>query len=197
MKKTARNILVLNGHPDPQARGLCPALCDAYAQGAQEGGHTLRRLDVARLDFGFLHSQAEFEKGSAPAAIAAAQADLLWANHLVLVYPMWLGDMPAIMKAFFEQTLRPGFAFTNRPSGFPIRHLTGRSARIIVTMGMPTTVYRWFFFAHGLRNLKRNILGFTGFSPVRETLIGSVGTSARTVIERRLAEVRDLGRKAL
>jgi len=197
MKRAVRNTLIVNGHPDPKSNGLCHALADAYAQGARQSGVEVRRVDVARLDFGFLHSQAEFEKGAAPAAIADVQGDILWADHLVVIFPLWLGDMPALLKAFFEQTLRPGFAFTNRPHGFPVMHLKGRSARIIVTMGMPAPVYRWFFLAHGLKNLERNILRFCGFRPVRSTILGSIGTCSPQVIQRRLAEVKALGQAAL
>ncbi len=197
MSRTVRSILILNGHPDAKSKGLCHALAEAYADGAREAGRTVHRLDVAGLDFRFVSSQAEFEKGTPPPDIAAAQEQIKSADHLVLVYPLWLGDMPAVLKAFLEQVLRPGFAFSHRPSGFPIKHLKGRSARIIVTMGMPAFVYRWFFRAHGLKNLKRNILRFAGFSPVRATLLGSVGTCGKEKIQRRLAEVKELGRRGV
>ena len=192
----ARNILILNGHPDPAGKGLCHALAEAYAEGARAAGHDVQRLDIAALDFGLLHSQAEFETSAPPPAIAAAQEQIRWANHLVVIFPLWLGDMPAVLKAFFEQTLRPGFAYTYRPSGFPVMHLKGRSARLVVTMGMPSLVYRWYFFAHGLRNLKRNILGFVGFSPVRDTLVGSLATRGKDSIRRVLDDVKALGRRA-
>jgi putative NADPH-quinone reductase len=197
MSHKATNILILNGHPDAKSKGLCHALAEAYADGARAAGRSIQRRDVAGLDFGFVSSQAEFEKGTPPADIAAAQEQIRAADHLVVVYPMWLGDMPAVLKAFFEHTLRPGFAFSYRPSGFPIRHLKGRSARIIVTMGMPAFVYRWFFRAHGLKNLKRNVLHFVGFSPVHATLLGSVGTCGKEKIQKRLAEVRELGRRGI
>lgn len=191
-----RNILILDGHPDPASTGLCHSLASAYEEGARSAGHAVRRLDIAKLDFGLLHSQAAFEKGAPPPAIIAAQASIRWSNHLVVIFPLWLGDMPAVLKAFFEQALRPGFAFTYRPSGFPIQHLTGHSARIIVTMGMPALVYRWYFRAHGLKNLKRNVLKFVGFSPVRDTLVGRVGTRSRASIVRALEDVKRLGRRA-
>ncbi len=143
----ARNILILNGHPDAASTGLCHALASAYEDGARSADNVVRRLDVAKLEFGLLHSEAAFEKDIPPPAIMAAQESTRWSNHLVLIFPLWLGDMPAVLKAFFEQALRPGFAFTYRPSGFPIRHLAGRSAHIIVTMGMPALVYRWYFRA--------------------------------------------------
>jgi len=55
--------------------------------------------------------------------------------------------------------------------------LKGRSARIVVTMGMPAWFYRLFYRAHSLKSLERNILKFCGIAPVRETLIGSVEAS--------------------
>jgi putative NADPH-quinone reductase len=39
-----------------------------------------------------------------------------------------------------------------------VKFLSYKSARIIVTLGMPTLRYRWYFRAHSLRSLKRNIL---------------------------------------
>lgn len=191
-----RGILVLNGHPDPKGAGLCRALADAYSDGATEGGHVVRRVDVARLVFDPVRSQAEFEHGGAPADIAAVQESIRWADHLVVVFPLWLGDMPALLKAFFEQALRPGFAFSYRASGFPEMHLKGRSAHVIVTMGMPAFVYRWYFRAHGLKNLKRNILRFVGYSPVRDTIVGGLRSADRPRIARRIEEVRRLGRSA-
>src|SRR3546814_9849412 len=59
-----------------------------------------------------------------------------WADHLVILYPLWLGDVPALLKGFLEQILRPGFAIDEGSTGMSAKLLTGRSARIIVTMGM-------------------------------------------------------------
>ena len=191
-----RNILILNGHPDAGSKGLCFALAEAYAEGAREAGHDVRRLDVAALDFAFLRTQAEFETGTPSPVIAAAQESMRWANHVVMIFPLWLGDMPAVLKAFLEQTLRPGFAFSYREHGFPIKHIKGRSVRIITTMGMPALVYRWYFRAHGLKNLERNVLRFVGFSPVGTTLLGSVGTRGKASIMRSLEQVKAIGRRA-
>lgn len=192
-----RKLLIVNGHPDAATPGLCHALADAYAAGAAEGGHEVRRLEVGALAFDLLKSQGEFEKQPATGDIAAAQDMLRWADHLVVVFPLWLGDMPAKLKGFFEQALRPGFAFSYRPSGFPLMHLKGRSARVIVTMGMPALIYRWYFRAHGLKTLERNILRFVGYAPVRSTIVGGLGSRSRASIERQLAEVKTLGRRAV
>jgi putative NADPH-quinone reductase len=76
------------------------------------------------------------------------------------------------------------------------RPLRGKSARIIVTMGMPALVYRWYFGAHGLKNLERNILGFVGIKPVRATLIGLIDNIDAKKRERWLRKVETLGQRA-
>ena len=60
---------------------------------------------------------------------------------------------------------------------------------------MPALVYRWYFSAHGLKNLKRNVLRFVGFAPVRDTLVGRVGTRSRASIVR-MEKVTRLGQRA-
>ena len=110
-----------------------------------------------------------------PAALQPAQDSILWAEHIVLFFPLWLGGMPAVARGFLEQVLRPGFALARPAQGhMGAKLLTGRSARIVVTMGMPALVYRWYFRAHSLKALERNILGFVGIAPVHETLVGLV-----------------------
>jgi putative NADPH-quinone reductase len=171
----AQRIVLIQGHPDVVSRHLGHALEDAYAQGAEAAGHEVRRIPVAALDFPLLRSQQAWEEGALPASLVQAQTDIAWAQHLVLFFPLWLGDMPALLKGFLEQVARPGFAFkADANNTFGKKGLTGRSARVVVTMGMPALIYRWYFRAHSVKNLERNILGFVGISPVNETLIGMV-----------------------
>jgi putative NADPH-quinone reductase len=101
--------------------------------------------------------------------------------------------MPALVKAFLEQVMRPGTAFAYQSRGFPKKLLTGRSARLIVTMGMPAPAYRFFYLGHALRALKRNILNFVGIRPVRESLYGMVTEAKEDTRKAWLDEVRALG----
>ncbi|MFA7428817.1 MAG: NAD(P)H-dependent oxidoreductase [Rhodospirillaceae bacterium] len=172
-----RRIVVVQGHPDPSPGHLCRALAEAYADGARRAGHVVEMIDLAVLDVPLLNSQHAFEHDPVPDSLRPAQDAIVAANHLVLVFPLWLGTMPALVKAFLEQVLRPGVAFEYLDNGRPKLFLTGRSARVIVTMGMPAPIYRWWFLAHGVRGLERNILGFVGFKPVRETLLGMVAAA--------------------
>ncbi|MDB5963519.1 MAG: hypothetical protein JWQ72_19 [Polaromonas sp.] len=192
-----RRIVVIDGHPDPEGRHLVQELADAYAEGALAAGHEVRRTPIAGLDFPLLRSQREWKEGEVPAALQQAQADILWAQHVVLLFPLWLGDMPALVKGFLEQVARPGFAFKPK-GGNPMgqKGLTGRSARVIATMGMPALVYRWYFRAHSVKSLERNILGFVGMSPIDETLIGGVESLGKEGVHKWLSKMRKLGSAA-
>lgn len=195
---TSKQVLLIQGHPDASAHHLCHALAAAYASGALESGHSVRSLNVAELEFALLRSQKAWEDGELPASLQQAQDTIRWAQHIVLFFPLWLGDMPALLKGFLEQVARPGFAFEREAGSttFTKKGLTGRSARIVVTMGMPALLYRWYFRAHSVRSLERNILGFSGIAPVHETLIGMVGNFKPGDAERWLRKLRRLGQKA-
>jgi putative NADPH-quinone reductase len=191
-----RRIAVIIGHPDPASDRLCRQMAAAYASGAEEAGHAVRTLDLAVMEVPYLRTKADFESGTSAGDIASAQETLAWAEHWLIVYPLWLGSMPALLKAFLENVCRPGFAFRYRDKGLADKLLTGRTAHIVVTMGMPAFVYRWFFLAHSLRALKRNILGFIGVKPVRDTIIGMVEGLTAAKVAALLAQMRAAGAAA-
>jgi len=192
----SKHILLVQAHPDASQGHLCHALADAYTAGAAAAGHEIRHLCIATLEFPLLRSQQEWEHGAVPPGLAGAQDDIRWAQHIVFFFPLWLGDMPALLKGFLEQVARPGFAFSGERNAFTRKGLTGRSARIVVTMGMPAAVYRWYFRAHSIKSLERNILGFVGIAPVHESLIGGVGNMKPKDAERWFARMEKLGRMA-
>ena len=81
-----------------------------------------------------------------------------------------------------------------KESGFPKRLLAGRSARIVVTMGMPVLLYRWYFGAFGLRGFERSMLSFAGIKPIRESLYGLTFSDAKKRA-RWIEDMRSLGRR--
>ena len=192
-----RHVAIIQGHPDPAGGRLCHALANAYAEGAREAGHTVSRIDLARIDFPLLRTQIDFQEGVMPPSLNKARDALTAADHIVFVFPLWLGTMPALVKAFLEQVMRPGVAFEYQPNGLPKKLLAGRSARLVVTMGMPVAAYRWFFFEHGLKGLERNVLHFVGIKPIRESLFGSVDSATESRKRGWVRRMTELGRKAI
>lgn len=192
-----RRIVIIQGHPDAAPHRLCRALADAYAEGATAAGHVVARVDLASLTFPILRTQAEFERHPMPETLKPAVDAIHAAEHIVLVFPLWLGTMPALVKAFLEQIMRPGVAFAHRDRGLPKRMLKGRSARLVVTMGMPALAYRWIFRAHGLRALERNILRFVGLAPIRRTLFGMVEKVGAEKRRTWIRQMRELGARGI
>jgi putative NADPH-quinone reductase len=164
-----RRVAIIQGHPDSAGPRLLHAMADAYAEGAAAAGHEVRRIEVAKLEFQLLRTQVEFETGVIPATLVRPQEDMRWAEHWLFLFPLWHGTMPALLKGFLEHIFRPGFAMEYKKEGFPKRLLAGRSARIVVTMGMPVLLYRWYFGAYGVRGFERSMLSFAGIRPIHET----------------------------
>lgn len=189
-----KNIVLIQGHPDKSPERLCRVLANAYTQAARRAGHTLTQLDVAALNLPPLSSNAEFVDQAPSETARQAQQAIQQADHLVIIYPLWLGTLPAALKAFFEQVFRYGFALGLGPDDkFPKKLLKGRSARVIVTMGMPAIAYRLMFGAHSLKNLKRGILGMSGIKPVKTTLIGGVDHLGSTGVQKWCDRMAALG----
>jgi putative NADPH-quinone reductase len=188
-----RRILILNGHADHRPERLCSGLCDAYTTAAAGAGHQVRRLDVAALDFPLIRTAQDFIDGPPPPDIAAAQATMGWAEHLVIVHPLWLGGPPALLNGFFEQVFRYDFALPAEPEGRPKGLLAGRSARLIVTAGRRGSAGRWLFGGRGADALERGLLAPLGFKPIGRTFITGVDEVGAPMAAW-FARIRDLGR---
>src|SRR4029077_2705407 len=110
--------------------------------------------------------------------LRAAYEALTACDHFVLIFSLWCGDMPPILKGFFERILQPDLiARQNTESAMNWNIFKNKTARIIMTMGMPLSIYRFWYGGHALKLLPRNILHFVGIKPVRQTLFGMLGTS--------------------
>ncbi|MFW6093172.1 MAG: NAD(P)H-dependent oxidoreductase [Pseudomonadota bacterium] len=186
-------ITIIQGHPDDRPAHLCHALADAYRAGAESAGYEVRYVPVAALAFPVLRSREAYEHQPPPGDIREAQSTIRTSDHLVIVYPLWLGTMPALLKAFLEQVFRYDFAFEPGAAGLARKLLKGRSARIVITMGMPAAAYRLYFGAHSLKSLERNVLKFAGISPIRESLFGGVESAGDGVRRKWLQRMRRLG----
>lgn len=194
-----RRILIIVGHPDPEPKRLCRALAASYAEGARSAGHDVRLIDIATLDFPLLRTMEEFGQCPMPSTLEDAAKAIRNAEHIVVIFPLWLGTMPALLKGFLEQVMRPGVAFAYPEpgkGGFAKTLLKGRSARVVVTMGMPAFFYRLWYLGHGIAGMRRNILNFVGISPVRETLLGQVEGASDDTRRKWIATMRALGTKA-
>lgn len=192
------SVLIVQAHPDGGTRHYCHALAEAYATGAVSAGHMLKEINLGEFDVPLLRSQAQWEsRENLPDFVINAQRMIEEADHIVFIYPLWLGSMPALLKAWLEQVLRADFAFSIVPNGMGWdARLGGRSARIVVTMGMPAFFYRLFYMSHSLRAFERNVLKFAGVKPLRHSVIGSVESKSPKGREKWLSRMAKYGEAA-
>jgi len=191
-----RKIMIVIGHP--QGRTLCGALGESYRRGAEAAGHEVGLFALSEMKFDpILHEGYRKEQVLEPDLQAAYDA-LQACDHLVLIFPLWCGDMPALLKGFIERLLQPDLIHrrdTANEMNWAI--FKNKTARIVMTLGMPVSIYRFWYGGHALKLLTGNILNFIGIRPVRHTLFGMVGTSKPETRERWIAEVGALGQQGL
>ena len=153
------NVLLVFAHPDP--RSLNGALRDVAVAELEARGHEVRVSDlyangwksaVDRADFPSLApderlipvaaSKSAFEAGTLTVDVKAEIDNLLWADTLILQFPLWWFSMPAILKGWVDRVFAYGFAYgvgehSDRRWGdrYGEGTLAGKRAMLIVTAG--------------------------------------------------------------
>ncbi|WP_082909984.1 NAD(P)H-dependent oxidoreductase [Brevibacillus brevis] len=188
------NILVIIGHPDPES--YCSALAHAYMEGAKGKAAQIRTIDLSQIAFDPNLKYGYRKRTELEDDLKEAQNLIRWADHLVIVYPIWWGTMPAILKGFFDRVLLSGFAYKYREgSSLWDKLLTGKTAHVIVTMDTPSWYNRLIYWQAGHLVMKRNILKFCGIKPVKITEISGVNASAEEKRKMWLEKVKQLGER--
>jgi putative NADPH-quinone reductase len=173
------------------------ALGEAYRRGAESGGHQAQLFMLGRMNFDAVLREGYRRLQPLEPDLAAARDAFVACDHVVFVFPLWCGDMPAILKGFIERILQPDLLKIQTSGGSASwKIFKGKSARVIMTMGMPGWFYRWYFGAHALKLLKRNILHFAGISPVRSSIYGMIEAVGPEKRQQWLREVEALGHVA-
>ena len=173
------------------------ALGRAYQRGAESGGHQAQLFLLGSMNFDAVLREGYRREQPLEPDLVAARAAFTGCDHLVFIFPLWCGDMPALLKGFFERVLQPDLLNVQKSGGKASwKVFKGKSARIIMTMGMPGLFYRWYFGAHALKLLRRNILQFVGIKPVRSTIYGMIEAVSDDKRKQLLREVEALGHNA-
>jgi NAD(P)H dehydrogenase (quinone) len=170
-----KKIYILMGNPDTET--LSGELADTYEREAHAAGHEVRRTNISDMVFDpILHKGYKVIQPCEP-DLLTFQSDINWADHFVVIYPMWWSGMPALLKGLFDRSFVPGFAFKMKkrehwysiPGWFKL--LKGKTARVI-TLSRSEPWQTHLLFGNPTNGIARAILGFSGFS-VRITEIGN------------------------
>jgi putative NADPH-quinone reductase len=112
------------------------------------------------------------------ADLITAQEKIKTADHIVWIYPLWWGMMPAIMKGFIDRVFVPGFAFKyHQNSSKWDKLLKGKTTEIICTLDYPVFVFKLFFGEGGVKVMRKMVLDFCGLKTTKTTYIGQIKPS--------------------
>lgn len=99
-------------------------------------------------------------------------------EHLMLIFPIWWTEAPAIMKGFFEKVLLKSWAYLSSEGKFPeglLTHISG--ATVITTMSGPGFYYNLIVGNPLKGSVVKGTLKFCGIKKVKVIKVPSVTTA--------------------
>lgn len=190
-----KKIVIICGHPD--ADSFSGSVLDRYQIGAEEAGHEVRRYNLGELHFDPILHKGYKEIQQLEPDLVMLQDAILECDHLVIGYPNWWCSMPALLKGLFDRFWLPGFAFNfNKQTKKIEKHLTGKSARVLVLCGSHGPLKTWWSFGDFTNEIQYGILEFAGIK-TQVSVYGPTEKVADKVKEKWLKEVEILGRKGI
>lgn len=163
-------IFILMGNPDAE-QTLGAEFADAYAKEAAAAGHDVRRTNIGDLRFDPILHKGYKEIQQLEPDLTKVQEDMKWADHFVLIYPLWWAGMPALLKGLWDRLFLPGFAFHFHKDGLGWdKLLKGKTARVIITSKNWPLLER-VLFGDFTNEVSRALLSFAGYK-VKLTEVG-------------------------
>ena len=152
------NYLFVYAHPEP--RSLNGSLKDHAAKKLVEAGHAVQVSDLYAMKFKAVADAEDFPERDAEerlvyhrasgdayhgntqsADVRAEQDKLLWADNVILQFPLWWFGMPSIMKGWIDRVFAHGFAIgvqkpgTKQWARYGEGTLAGRRSMVATTTG--------------------------------------------------------------
>jgi NAD(P)H dehydrogenase (quinone) len=191
-----KNILIINGHPNPDS--LCTALAMSYHNGAVQSGAFSKLVNLYDLHFDPILRYGYRQRTELEPDLVQIQHDILQANHIVFVYPVWWATYPALFKGFIDRVFLPKFAFQYREkSVFWDKLLKGKTASIITTSDTPAW-YNWLVYRNaGIHSFKEGVLKFCGIKPLVVKTFGPVKSSSEAKRKTFIDQAHLMGNKQM
>ena len=167
--------LIIYAHLNPAS--FTKAVVDKVIKKSEENNDTIKIIDLYGENFEPILKMPDIEsmfmQKETPNDVKKYQEMITWADHITVVYPMWWGQMPAILKGFFDRVFANGFAFAYGEQG-PEGLLGGRTAHLYILTGTPNEYYE----ANGMHVAQERIMneGIFGFCNIKAeiTFFGNI-----------------------
>jgi len=190
----SKKIVIVCGNPDVDS--FTGAALDHYQAGAEDMGHEVRRYNLGELNYDPILHKGYKEIQQLEPDLVMLQDAIRECDHLVIGYPNWWCTMPALLKGLFDRIWLPGFAFNfNKETRTIDKHLTGKTARVLIFSGTHTPFKTWWQFGDYTNEIQYGILEFAGI----KTQVSSYGPCEKVTDEVRtkwMKEIESFGKAA-
>jgi len=194
MKKKVKKILIIDGHPDKES--FCADMAKEYYHGAKDNNISVKLIKIRKLKFDPILHFGYRKRMELEDDLIKTQEAIKECNHLVLILPVWWTSMPAELKGFFDRCFLSGFSHRfNVEKKVPEKLLKGRSATVLYTQGGPKIYSKLFLHDAFWIAIKKGVLKFAGFSPVKRKCFDKVKSGNDKDRKQILETVYKLGKK--
>jgi NAD(P)H dehydrogenase (quinone) len=192
-------ILLVTSHPE--CRSFSGAMVRVVEESLRTCRHTIRTIDLQaenfdpvlrasqfspRKDAQYFEAMAEqayqAELGESAEDIRRHQDLLLWADSLILQFPLWWWSLPALMKGWVDRVFSNGFAYGSK-------NLSPRTAMVCVTAETKSEKFSSPPDTHPLQHIERGMLKFCGFRILPAFVVSDVWSIGQAERERKLNEL--------
>ncbi|AGL02049.1 NAD(P)H-dependent oxidoreductase [Desulfoscipio gibsoniae] len=160
--------LVIFCHPNPKSFNA--AILDVVKQELEQRAAEIKVKDLYAMNWNPVLSASDFQQFLAnqkPEDIAGEQADVAWADILVLISPIWWFSVPAMLKGYIDRVMSQGFAYEYTDNG-PRGLLPGKRAAIITTSGADENTANQSGMMQAINtSFVNGIFAFCGFADVK------------------------------
>lgn len=192
-----KHIVVISGHSDTNS--LTASLAKSYSDGAAESGADCTLLDLSVMKFDPILKFGYNKRTELEPDLLKAQEVISKADHIVVVFPVWWGTYPAILKGFIDRTFLPGFAFKYRSKGSVTwdKLLKGKTAHVISMLDAPVHYYDAKYKKAGQTAIVEATLNYCGIKTTKETFYTPIRTTDEETFKAWIAEVREFGKQMI
>lgn len=173
-------ILVIYTHPNHKS--LCYAFLQKIIKGSSENPNIkeIQVLDLYEENFNpvlVFNEQKRRRDMYRDPQLEKYREQLIWADKIVLVYPIFWGRPPAMLLGYIDQLFAANFAYRDKKGLLPEGLLKGKSVVCVSTMKGPANYpLLWLHNAHKVL-MKRALFGFVGIKKVKFFEFGNMESS--------------------
>lgn len=176
------NVLIVFTHPNKES--LNGAFLKNVVKGCKENGliKDIQLLDLYEENFNpilYFDEKNKRRHMHKNPVFAKYREQLLWADKVVFIYPIWWGRPPAMLLGYFDQVFSAHFAYKNTGKYTAKGLLKGKSVICISTMKGPR-MYPFFLLHNVHKNLmKKAVFQFVGMKKVKFFEFGNMEASGQ------------------